>query len=121
MTSSTTSSYAGSATSIDNTAPNTHVADRLSSALDPGLLDSVIAVQAQTSGRLNALSLETSQLHAEAESRLAELRQTFADGAVLVRRVRRDLDYVEKKLRSVVGIAEVKHPIEYVAAVEKVV
>lgn len=102
-TTSSLSSYAGSALSQDDEQfiPSQYITDRITNAMDPALLDRVIVVQAQTSGSINAKSLEIAELRKKATERLAELKAIFADGSKIAKQVARDLEWSQKKTKYV--------------------
>lgn len=97
-TTSSLSSYAGSAVSQDedNLSPSAYVTERLAAALNPQLLDRVVVVQAQTSGTINAKSLEIAELREEATQRMEELKKTFAEGLKIAKQVAKDLEWAHK-------------------------
>lgn len=103
-TTSSLSSYAGSALSQDEEQfiPSQYISDRITNAMDPALLDRVIVVQAQTSGSINAKSLEIAELRKKATERLTELKAIFAEGSKIAKHVARDLEWSQKKTKYVV-------------------
>lgn len=76
--------------------PVEYVTERLATALDPALLDRVVVVQAQTSGTLNAKTLEIVELRERAGARMDELKVAFAQGLKTARQVARDLEWAHK-------------------------
>lgn len=122
-TTSSISSYAGSARSHDDEesfSGSGYISDRLTAVLNPQLLDRVIVVQAQTSGKINAKSLEIAELHAEAEKRLEELKSTFGEGVKTAKKVAKDLEWVNRHLKVLVEKARIRYPIEHAQAEEKI-
>ncbi|KAK4213037.1 hypothetical protein QBC37DRAFT_182031 [Rhypophila decipiens] len=103
-------SSAGSASGIDL---NEYMSDRFSETFDPIPLDKCTAVQAQTSGLLNAKQRELLELQAKAQARLAKTRARFAQGLEDAREVRADLEWTQKKVSSLKAKASKKHPKEY--------
>ncbi|KAM7204809.1 putative conserved domain containing protein [Rhypophila sp. PSN 637] len=103
-------SSAGSASGIDL---NEYMSDRFAETFDPIPLDKCTAVQAQTSGLLNAKQRELLELQAKAQARLAKTRARFAQGLEDAREVRADLEWTQKKVSSLKAKASKKHPKEY--------
>ncbi|KAM7193393.1 putative conserved domain containing protein [Naviculisporaceae sp. PSN 640] len=101
---------AGSASGIDL---NEYMSDRFAEGFDPIPLDKCTAVQAQTSGLLNAKQRELLELQAKAQARLAKTRARFAQGLDDAREVRADLEWTQKKVSSLKAKASKKHSKEY--------
>lgn len=97
-TTSSLSSYAGSAMSHEDESltPSAYMTERITAAMNPGLLDRVVVVQAQTSGTINAKSLEIAELREKATKRMAELKITFSQGMKIAKQVAKDLDWANK-------------------------
>lgn len=115
------SSYAGSgdydsAHSANGVDFNEYMQDRFSSSFNPIPLDKSMATQAQTSGMLNAKHRELLELQKKAQARLAKTRERFQDGLRDAREVREDLEWTEKKMKSLKSKASRKHPKEYTKA-----
>lgn len=87
--------------------------ERLETAFDPLQLDRSLAVQAQTSGILNAKNRELMALQEEAQARLAETRRSFIEGMKVAKEVKQDLDYVHRKVKVLKQKTERKYPVEY--------
>lgn len=118
--SATASSYAGSSQGDYDSAGsaagvdfNEYMQDRFAATFDPIPLDKCMAVQAQTSGHLNAKQRELLELQAKAQARLAKARARFADGMQDAREVRADLEWTQKKVSSLKSKASKKHSKEY--------
>ncbi|KAK3314662.1 hypothetical protein B0H66DRAFT_317404 [Apodospora peruviana] len=101
---------AGSASGIDL---NEYMQDRFADTFNPLPLDKCTAVQAQTSGHLNAKQRELLDLQAKAQARLAKTRARFAQGLEDAREVRADLEWTQKKVSSLKSKASKKHSKEY--------
>ncbi|KAK3321117.1 hypothetical protein B0T19DRAFT_258918 [Cercophora scortea] len=115
-----TSSYASSSQGeYDSTGStsgvdlNEYMQDRFADTFNPLPLDKCTAVQAQTSGLLNAKQHELLELQAKAQARLAKTRARFAKGLEDAREVRADLEWTQKKVTSLKAKASKKHPKEY--------
>ncbi|KAK2070990.1 hypothetical protein P8C59_005447 [Phyllachora maydis] len=104
---------AGSASGIDF---NEYMQERFADSFDPLPLDKCMAVQAQTSGHLNAKQRELVELQAKAQARLAKSRARFAEGLQDARDVRSDLEWTQKKVSSMKSKASKKHSKEYAKA-----
>lgn len=124
--SGTGSSYAASASDYESSAGSAgsvdlldYMSDRLNGAFDPIPLDRSLATQAQTSGELNAKTRQLMELQALANSRLAGLRQDFAQGMKTAKAVQRDLDWTQKRVSSINKRAAQKYPKEYRMASER--
>ncbi|KAK0634866.1 hypothetical protein B0T17DRAFT_20269 [Bombardia bombarda] len=116
----TTSSYAGSsqgeydsAGSASGVDLNEYMQDRFADRFNPLPLDKCTAVQAQTSGKLNAKQHELLELQAKAQARLAKSRARFAQGLEDAREVRADLEWTQKKVTSLKTKASKKHSKEF--------
>ncbi len=122
--SDTSSSYAGSATSIARSEQDHDLSHFLATSfLDPALtnsLDRIIALQSQTSGLLNAQSTSLSLLLQESSLALDALKGELGDGAKLAREVGRELGDLTKRIDVCRREAERRYPVEYHAAKEHV-
>jgi hypothetical protein len=103
-------STTGSASGVDF---QEYMQDRFASSFNPIPLDRSMAVQAQTSGKLNAKQRELMDLQKQAQARLARTRERFAEGMRDAREVRGDLEWTQKKVSSLSSKASRKHPTEY--------
>jgi len=115
---STTSSYAGSEYDSRNSANSVdlheYVQDRFNSVpFDPLPLDRSLAIQAQTSGKLNAKNREIAELQAKTQARLAKTRARFAEGIQDAKEVKRDLEWSQKHVSALKTKASRKHSSEY--------
>ncbi|KAI1632270.1 hypothetical protein F4809DRAFT_628395 [Biscogniauxia mediterranea] len=110
------SSAAGSASGVDF---NEYMQERFADTFDPIPLDRSLAVQAQTSGNLNAKHRELLELQAKAQARLARTRARFADGLQDAQEVRSNLEWTSKRMSSLKKKAEKKHSKEYQKARER--
>ncbi|RVD85170.1 uncharacterized protein DFL_003501 [Arthrobotrys flagrans] len=119
------SSYAGSAAdefedgSMETNDLVTVLTDRLVAAFDPIPLDRSLVVQAQTSGILNAKTRELMELQAMAQKRLAETRANFLDGMKVAKKVKGDLEWLQKRTDALKAKAEQRYPVEYNMARER--
>ncbi|CAJ2511451.1 Uu.00g070760.m01.CDS01 [Anthostomella pinea] len=104
------SSAASSAAGVDF---NEYMQDRFAETFDPLPLDRSLAVQAQTSGTLNAKHRELMDLQAKAQARLVKARGRFAEGLQDAQEVRSNLEWTSKKVSSMKKKAEKKHSKEY--------
>ncbi|KAI1337564.1 hypothetical protein F5Y15DRAFT_147848 [Xylariaceae sp. FL0016] len=104
------SDSAGSASGVDF---NDYMQERFADSFDPLPLDRSLAVQAQTSGGLNAKHRELLELQVKAQARLAKSRARFADGLQDAQEVRANLEWTSKKVSSMKKKAEKKHSKEY--------
>ncbi|KAG9231061.1 putative biogenesis of lysosome-related organelles complex 1 subunit KXD1 [Amylocarpus encephaloides] len=117
--SATNSSYAGSSSEYDSAASvngldmQEYVQDRFNGAFDPLPLDRTLAVQAQTSGLLNAKQREVLDLQALTQQRLAKSRARMAEGFQDAKEVKRDLEWTQKRVSTMKTKASRKHPKEY--------
>jgi hypothetical protein len=118
--SATSSSYAGSASGdYDSTSSangvdmQEYMQDRFNGAFDPLPLDRTLAVQAQTSGLLNAKHRELLELQQLAQQRLAKSRARLAEGYQDAKEVKRDLEWTQKRVSTMKTKASRKHPKEY--------
>ncbi|EWC46111.1 hypothetical protein DRE_04685 [Drechslerella stenobrocha 248] len=93
--------------------------DRLIGAFDPIPLDRSLALQAQTSGMLNAKTRELMELQALAQKRLGETRKNFLDGMRIAKQVKSDLEMLQKKTDTLKAKAEQRYPVEYNMARER--
>jgi len=114
------SSYAGSqsgdyesAASANGVDMQEYMQDRFAGAFDPLPLDRTLAVQAQTSGLLNAKNRELQELQALAQQRLAKSRVRMAEGYADAKEVKRDLEWTQKRTGNLKTKASRKHPKEY--------
>ncbi|TDZ17528.1 Biogenesis of lysosome-related organelles complex 1 subunit KXD1 [Colletotrichum orbiculare MAFF 240422] len=87
--------------------------DRFAQTFDPIPLDRNIAVQAQTSGKLNAKHRELLELQKKAQARLAKTRERFNEGYRDAQDVRADLEWTQKKVTSLKSKTSRKHNKEY--------
>ncbi|KAH8596913.1 hypothetical protein B0O99DRAFT_509325 [Bisporella sp. PMI_857] len=118
--SAASSSYAGSQTGDYESAASAngvdmqeYMQDRFSTAFDPLPLDRTLAVQAQTSGLLNAKHRELQDLQALAQQRIARSRARLAEGYQDAKDVKRDLEWTQKRVSTLKTKASRKHPKEY--------
>lgn len=93
-----------------------YMQDRFANSFNPIPLDRSMAVQAQSSGKLNAKHRELMDLQKQAQARLARTRERFQEGVRDAREVRGDLDWTQKKVSSLQHKAARKHPKEYAKA-----
>ncbi|KKK18378.1 hypothetical protein P175DRAFT_0500199 [Aspergillus ochraceoroseus IBT 24754] len=93
--------------------------DRMQNAFDPTPLDKALAMQAQTSGQLNAKQRELLELQALAQRRLKGVRANFADGIKVARETKRDLEWTQKRVNALKAKAESIYPDEYRRASKK--
>ncbi|KAH6606735.1 hypothetical protein Trco_005888 [Trichoderma cornu-damae] len=103
----------GSASGVDF---QEYMQDRFSNSFDPIPLDRSMAVQAQTSGKLNAKHRELLELQKQAQARLARTRERFSEGMRDAREVRNDLEWTQKKVSALNTKAARKHPMEHAKA-----
>ncbi|KIE02623.1 putative domain KxDL, partial [Metarhizium majus ARSEF 297] len=96
-----------------------YMQERFANSFNPIPLDRSMAVQAQTSGKLNAKHRELMDLQKQAQARLAKTRERFQDGMRDAREVRGDLEWTQKKVSSLQAKASRKHPKEYRKARER--
>lgn len=121
----TSASYIGSSHDYDSAHSASgidfqeYMQDRFSNSFKPIPLDRSMAVQAQTSGKLNAKHRELVELQKQAQARLAKTRERFQDGMRDAREVRGDLEWTQKKVSSLQAKASRKHPKEYRKARER--
>ncbi|KAG6035046.1 hypothetical protein E4U19_003470 [Claviceps sp. Clav32 group G5] len=121
----THASYEGSSRDYDSTNSASgidfqeYMQERFSNSFNPIPLDRSVAVQAQTSGLLNAKHRELLELQKQAQARLAKTRQRFRDGLRDAREVRGDLEWTQKKVSMLQAKASRKHPNEYRKARER--
>jgi hypothetical protein len=115
------SSYAGSGEDLtdEEASPVSYLDEAFANAFDPNKLDRAIAIQAQTSGLLNAKSKEIQNLQAEVVERLNELKTVFAEGMKNAKNVQKDLDWIHKRVKQLSREAKAKYPIEYTKAKEE--
>lgn len=119
--SATSRSYAGSASGSDYDSTSSasgvdlqeYMQDRFSGAFDPLPLDRTLAVQAQTSGLLNAKNRELLELQKLAQHRLAKSRARLAEGYADAKEVKRDLEWSQKRVSALKSKTSRKHPKEY--------
>ncbi|TAQ90108.1 hypothetical protein B7494_g1570 [Chlorociboria aeruginascens] len=118
--SATSSSYAGSASGeYDSTSSangvdlQEYMQDRFAGAFDPLPLDRTLAVQAQTSGLLNAKNRELLELQQLAQQRIARSRVRLAEGYSDAKEVKKDLEWTQKRVSHLKTKASRKHPKEY--------
>ncbi|KAJ6256306.1 LOW QUALITY PROTEIN: hypothetical protein Dda_8804 [Drechslerella dactyloides] len=93
--------------------------DRLIGAFDPIPLDRSLALQAQTSGIMNAKTRELMELQALAQKRLSDTRKNFLDGMRIAKQVKSDLELLQKKTDALKAKAEQRYPVEYNMARER--
>lgn len=118
---SATGSYAGSASggeydssaSANGVDMQEYMQDRFTGAFNPLPLDRTLAVQAQTSGLLNAKQRELFELQQLAQQRLARTRARLAEGYQDAKEVKRDLEWTQKRVSTMKTKASRKHPKEY--------
>ncbi|RDA87916.1 hypothetical protein CP532_1719 [Ophiocordyceps camponoti-leonardi (nom. inval.)] len=103
----------GSASGVDF---QEYMQERFANSFNPIPLDRSMAVQAQTSGKLNAKHRELLELQKQAQARLAKTRERFNEGVRDAREVRGDLEWTQKKVSSLQTKAARKHPKEYAKA-----
>ncbi|KAG5951352.1 hypothetical protein E4U53_003282 [Claviceps sorghi] len=121
----TSASYLGSSQGYESTRSASgmdfqeYMQERFSNSFNPIPLDRSMAVQAQTSGKLNAKHRELVQLQKQAQARLAKTRVRFQDGMRDAREVRCDLEWTQKKMSSLQAKASRKHPKEFRKARER--
>ncbi|KAI9765155.1 MAG: hypothetical protein M1840_007748 [Geoglossum simile] len=77
----------------------TLITDRLTNSFDPIPSDRSLAIQAQTSGALNAKHRELLELQAVAQRRLAAASANLAEGVKAAKEVKRDLEWTQKRVR----------------------
>lgn len=118
--SATSSSYAGSASgeydssaSANGVDMQEYMQERFTGAFDPLPLDRTLALQAQTSGLLNAKHRELLELQQLAQQRLARSRARMAEGYQDAKEVKKDLEWTQKHVSSMKTKASRKHPKEY--------
>ncbi|SPJ84350.1 uncharacterized protein FTOL_10868 [Fusarium torulosum] len=90
-----------------------YMQDRFANSFDPIPLDRSMAMQAQTSGKLNAKHRELMELQKKAQARLAKTRERFQEGMRDAHEVRSDLEWTQKKVGSLKTKASRKHGKEY--------
>ncbi|KAK1141088.1 hypothetical protein N8T08_009363 [Aspergillus melleus] len=95
------------------------LSDRMQNTFDPTPLDRGLAMQAQTSGQLNAKQRELLELQALAQRRLKGVRANFSDGIKVARETKRDLEWTQKRVNALKTKAESVHPEEYRRASRK--
>ncbi|KAF2402290.1 hypothetical protein EJ06DRAFT_332119 [Trichodelitschia bisporula] len=124
--SATSSSYAGSASEYEasSTGASTvdmfdYMGERLSTAFNPLPLDRALVQQAQTSGQLNAKTRELQELQALAQSRLAAMQATFAEGMKAAKEVQQDLDWTQKRVAAMNERAARNYAAEYAMAQQR--
>ncbi|KAM3555928.1 hypothetical protein MY1884_005320 [Beauveria asiatica] len=103
----------GSASGVDF---QDYMQDRFSHSFNPVPLDRSMAVQAQTSGKLNAKHRELADLQRQAQARLARTRERFQEGMRDAREVRSDLEWTQKKVSTLNAKVSRMHPKEYAKA-----
>lgn len=121
--SSSLSSYAGSAETLDHSqfSPVNFLTEEFAAAFDPTNLDSSIVVQAQTSGMLHAKQQELESVYREAVARLQELKVEFSSHMKNVKSTEKDLQYCQHKVKLLMKKAKDLYPIEYVKAREELI
>jgi hypothetical protein len=117
---STTSSYAGSshgdyesnysASGVDF---QDYMHNRFAETFNPTPLDRSMVQQAQASGKMNAKHRELLELQKQAQARLAKTRERFQEGLRDARDVHADLEWTQKKVKSLNTKASRKHGKEY--------
>ncbi|KAL1978703.1 hypothetical protein VTN31DRAFT_1562 [Thermomyces dupontii] len=119
------SSYAGSASGDYDSSSITGIDvvdmlnDRVQNAFDPTPLDRGLAMQAQTSGQLNAKQRELLELQALAQRRLKNVRANFSEGLKIAKETKRDLEWTQKRVNALKAKAEATYPDEYRQATQK--
>lgn len=119
--SATSSGYGGSAShsEYDSTSSangvdmQEYMQDRFAGAFDPLPLDRTVAMQAQTSGLLNAKHRELQDLQALAQQRIAKSRARLAEGYQDAKDVKRDLEWTQSRMSNLKTKTSRKHPKEY--------
>ncbi|KAK7422855.1 hypothetical protein QQX98_001422 [Neonectria punicea] len=117
--SATSNGYAAGYADYDSTASTSgvdfqeYMQDRFANSFDPIPLDRSMAMQAQTSGKLNAKHRELMELQKKAQARLAKTRERFQEGMRDAHEVRSDLEWTQKKVGSMKTKASRKHPKEF--------
>lgn len=121
--SATSSSYAGSMSgysgydesqsSANNVDMQEYMQDRFAGSCDPLPLDRTLAMQAQTSGLLNAKTRELVDLQQLAQQRLQRSKARLAEAYSDSREVKRDLEWSQKRVSTMKTKASRKHPKEY--------
>ncbi|KAF7546700.1 hypothetical protein G7Z17_g8251 [Cylindrodendrum hubeiense] len=117
--SATSNGYAAGYADYDSTASTSgvdfqeYMQDRFANSFDPIPLDRSMAMQAQTSGKLNAKHRELLELQKKAQARLAKTRERFQEGMRDAHEVRSDLEWTQKKVGSMKSKASRKHAKEY--------
>ncbi|KAK7432334.1 hypothetical protein QQZ08_001286 [Neonectria magnoliae] len=117
--SATSNGYAAGYADYDSTASTSgvdfqeYMQDRFANSFDPIPLDRSMAMQAQTSGKLNAKHRELLELQKKAQARLAKTRERFQEGMRDAHEVRSDLEWTQKKVGSMKTKASRKHPKEF--------
>jgi len=118
--SATSSSYAGSSSGeYDSTSSangvdlQEYMQDRFSTTFDPLPLDRTLAIQAQTSGLLNAKEREVLELQQLAQQRLARSRARLAEGYQDAKEVKSNLEWTQKRVSHMKTKTSRKHPKEY--------
>lgn len=93
--------------------------ERVHNSFDPVPLDRGLAMQAQTSGNLNAKQQELLELQALAQRRLKGARAKFNDGLKAAKETKHDLEWTQKRVSALKAKAEKAHPEEYRRATSK--
>lgn len=105
------SSYAGSGVTAPDLVALIH--SKASETFSTIPLDRSIAIQAQTSGQLNATNRELAELQKEALARLAGMKRTVKEGLKTAGNVKKDLKYMEEKATALSRKVEQKYPQQY--------
>lgn len=118
--SSSSSSYAGSATSEEPytiRSPSQVIPELLSGAIHDALasekLDQCLAIQSQSSGLLNAQSSAFTKLNAHARNELATVQKDFREGRVLAKRLAGELKDLQKRIHRCQGLIKERYPAEW--------
>lgn len=73
--------------------------ERIVEALQSDKLDRCIALQSQSSGMVNARMTELKKLNEIASTELSAMKQDLADGTVLARQIKYDLQQLQTRIR----------------------
>ncbi|KAH9213475.1 hypothetical protein DL95DRAFT_302244 [Leptodontidium sp. 2 PMI_412] len=90
-----------------------YIQDHFTSTFDPIPLDQSLAVQAQISSLLNANHGKLLELQETAQRCLVNSRARLTEGLQDAKDVRRDLQYIQKRVTNLNFKASCKHPKEY--------
>lgn len=86
---------------------------RFAETFNPTALDRSMVKQAQASGKMNAKHRELLELQKQAQARLAKTRERFQEGLRDARDVHADLEWTQKKVKSLNTKASRKHAKEF--------